>query len=162
MGRDSSLIRVKLSTKEMLRRLGEMGDSYDAVIRRLLDQAEASGGAASLPVEVCDFLREVAEASGGGIVDVGDAVSRLIAKLGALLGYKGEDFTDWGVRETARARIVTFLGIDDRLTLKTAIVSRVLDSLIKEDGVHELIPLRDEVLFALAQAKMRRVRRHEA
>jgi len=161
MGRDSSLIRVKLSTKEMLRRLGKMGDSYDAVIRRLLAQAE-KGGEASIPEEVLSFLEEVAEASDGAIVDVGDALSRLIAKLGVILGYRGEGFTDWGVRDVAKAKIVTFLGSDDPLTIKTAILNQTLNSLIEEEGIKELIPLRDEILYILAQARLRRSRSHEA
>jgi len=141
-----------------------MGDSYDAVIRRLLVQAEnrSEAGEAAIPEEVLGFLEEVAEASDGAIVDVGDALSRLIAKLGVILGYRGEGFTDWGLRETARAKIVTFLGIDDPLTLKTVILTQTLNSLIKEDGIQELTPLRDEILYTLAQARLRRSRGHEA
>jgi len=42
------------------------------------------------------------------------------------------------------AKIVTFLGSDDPLTLKTAILTHTLNSLIEEEGIRELIPLRDE------------------
>ena len=161
MEKASLTIKVRPSTKERLRRLGNVGDSYDAVIRRLLAQAEKGGGEASIPEEVLSFLEEVAEASDGAIVDVGDALSRLIAKLGAILGCRGEAFSDWGVREVAKAKIVTFLGIDDPLTLKTAILTHTLNSLIEEDGIKELIPLRDEILYTLAQARLRRSRSHE-
>ena len=162
MEKASLTIKVRPSTKERLRRLGNIGDSYDAVIRRLLAQAEKGGGEASIPEEVLSFLEEVAEASDGVIVDVGDALSRLIAKLGVVLGYRGEGFTDWGVRDVAKAKIVTFLGSDDPLTLKTAILNQTLNSLIEEDGIKELIPLRDEILYTLAQARLRRSRSHEA
>ena len=160
--RADHFVRVRRSTKEVLFRLRRMGDSYDAVIRRLLAQAEKGGGEASIPEEVLSFLEEVAEASDGVIVDVGDALSRLIAKLGVILGYRGEGFTDWGVREVAKAKIVTFLGSDDPLTLKTAILTHTLNSLIEEEGIKELIPLRDEILYTLAQARLRRSRIHEA
>jgi len=159
--RADHFVRVRRSTKEALFRLRRMGDSYDAVIRRLLAQAE-KGGEASIPEEVLSFLEEVAEASDGVIVDVGDALSRLIAKLGVVLGYRGEGFTDWGVREVAKAKIVTFLGSDDPLTIKTAILTHTLNSLIEEEGIKELIPLRDEILYTLAQARLRRSRSHEA
>jgi len=159
--KSSLTIKVRPSTKERLRRLGNVGDSYDAVIRRLLAQAEKDGEA-SIPEEVLSFLEEVAEASDGAIVDVGDALSRLIAKLGAILGCRGEAFSDWGVREVAKAKIVTFLSIDDPLMLKTAILNQTLNSLIEEEGIRELIPLREEILYTLAQARLRRTRSHEA
>jgi len=160
--RASQTIKVRPSTKKMLRRLGRFGDSYDTIIRRLLTEAEAKcKGEAAIPEEVLGFLEEVAEASDGVIVDVGDALSRLIVKLGAVLGYKGEAFDDWGVREVAKAKIVTFLGIDDPLMLKTAILNQTLNSLIEEEGIRELIPLRDEILYILAQARLRRSRSHE-
>ena len=160
MEKASLTIKVRPSTKERLRRLGNVGDSYDAVIRRLLAQAEKGGGEASISEEVLSFLEEVAEAS-DGVVDVGDALSRLIAKLGAVLGYRGEAFGDWGVREVAKAKIVTFLGIDDPLMLKTAILNQTLNSLIEEEGIKELIPLREEILYTLAQVRLRRSRSHE-
>ena len=161
MEKASLTIKVRPSTKERLRKLGNIGDSYDAVIRRLLAQAEKGGGEAGIPEEVLSFLEEVAEASNGAIVDVGDALSRLIAKLGAILGYRGEAFSDWGVREVAKAKIVTFLSIDDPLMLKTAILNQTLNSLIEEEGIKELIPLRDEILYTLAQVRLRRSRSHE-
>ncbi len=162
--RAEHFIRVKRSTKEALFRLRRMGDSYDAVIRRLLAERGSGAREADVPEEVYEFLREVAEAcsQGGGIADVGDAFSRFIAKLGVFLGYRGEDFTDWGFREAVKAKIVTFLGIDDPLVLKTTVLTRILDSLIEEEGIQELRPLRDELLYILTQASLRRRRSHEA
>ena len=150
---EKTQIYVSKDIRELLRQIARKDESYDQVIARaILERAKVE-----LPVsaDLYNYLRQLAYAMSepSRILDVSSALSEGFSKLGAILGYRGGGFTNWGVQETAQAKMITFLGIEDPYTLHSAVLMEVLNTLIEEFEVHELRVVKDEIVEILVRAQ---------
>jgi len=144
-------IRIDKPIAEQLKALGKKGESYNDVVQRLLSKAQIN-----VPVEseLYGFLLQLVQAMGKGVkvVDVSSTLGETVAKLGAVSGFRGENFRDWGVQETAKATMITFLGIGDRYTLLSTVMTQSMSTLIDEFGATEFEPILEQTLEAIAAA----------
>jgi len=142
-------IRIDKPIAEQLKALGKKGESYNDVVQRLLSKAQIN-----VPVEseLYGFLLQLVQAMGKGVkvVDVSSTLGETVAKLGAVSGFRGENFRDWGVQETAKATMITFLGIDDPFKLMSTMMTQTINTLIERFGAYEFKPVLEQALEALA------------
>ena len=152
-----TMIRVDKSTAEMLRDLGKKGDSYnDVIIEQFLAKAKVN---VPISPELNEFVRQISHAMSepAQVVDVGSVLGETVAKVGAVSGFRGESFRDWGVQETAKATMITFFKIPDRYTLLSTMMTQSMSTLIDEFGATELEPVLEQTLEAIATAFARRL-----
>ena len=148
---EQTAIRVDKPVAEQLKALGQKGETWNDIVERLLSKAQIN-----VPVEseLYGFLLQLVQGMGKGakVVDVSSSLGEMAAKFGAVSGFRGENFRDWGVQETAKATMITFLGIDDRYTLLSTVMTQSMSTLIDEFGTTELEPILEQTLEAIAAA----------
>ena len=145
------MIRIDKPIAEQLRALGKKGESYNDVVQRLLSKAMVN---VPLSPELYGFLLQLSHAisNPAQVVDVSSVLGEGIAKIGAVSGFRGRSFREWGVQETAKATMITFFNIDDRYTLLSAVMTQSMSTLIDEFGTTELEPILEQTLEAIAAA----------
>jgi len=151
MSDKSTQIHLKVSERSFLRDLKLPGETYGEAIIRL---GQGKTVAVQIPVGLFNFLGQVAEGlkTETRVVDVSSSLGEMAAKFGAVSGFRGENFRDWGVQETAKATMITFLGIDNRFTLLSTVMTQSMNTLIAELGAKELEPVLEQALEAIASA----------
>lgn len=153
MSDERTQMHVTKGVRELVRSLMLPGETYDDTVKRLIHE-RGSSVSIQIPVELYEFLKGIAygvsDEGGIGIVDVSSTVSEWFSKGGAVLGFRGSGFTDWGVQETAKARMITFYGIDDPYLRLSRTLKDVMEVLIDDHGVHELEALYEEAVEILA------------
>jgi len=151
---EQTAIRIDKPIAEQLRALGQKGDSYNDIVEGLLAQAKIN-----VPVDsgVYVFLLQLVKdvEKGAQVVDVSSALGETVAKLGAVSGFRGENFRDWGVQETAKATMITFLGIADPYTLLSTVMTQSMGALIERFGANEFEPILEQTFEAIAASYTR-------
>ena len=151
---EQTAIRIAKPLAEQLKALGQKGETYNDIVERLLSQAKIN-----VPVDsaLYGFFLQLVEDMGTGakVVDVGSGLGEMAAKFGAVSGFRGKNFRDWGVQKTAKATMITFLGIDDPFKLMGTMMSQSISTLIERFGAYEFKPVLEQALEALAVAFIR-------
>ena len=146
-----TMIRLGKSRAGTLRAMGQKGESYDDIITRLLDKTKIN---VAVDSDLYGFLLQIVQDTekGAEVVDVSSALAETVVKLGAVSGFRGENFRDWGVQAVAKATMITFLGIDNRFTLLSTMMAQAMNTLVAELGATELAPVLEQALEAIASA----------
>ncbi len=131
--------------------MGQKGESYDDIITRLLDNTKIN---VQVDSDLYRFLLQIAQGmeKGAEVVDVSSALAQTVIKIGAVSGFRGENFGDWGVQAVAKATMITFLGIDNPFKLLSTLTTRAMGTLIVEHGATEFVPVLEQTLEAIASA----------
>jgi len=133
---------VKSTTHELLKELVRKVDTYDEIIRDIVSRGrgrrELQRGHERGDLRLPQPRGRRSQPGGTGVVDVGDALGRVVIKFSAAVGYQGGGFRDWGVSNVARARIATFLCIQDGFTLNSVVATEALRNLTEHHGVSRL------------------------
>ena len=153
MSDKSTQIHLKVSERSFLRGLLLPGETYGQAIMRLGQEQEQTV-AVQIPVGLYNLLRQVAEGlkTEARVVNVDSLVATSITRVGALAGFRGENFRSWGVQEVAKANLITLLGIDDNYNALNVIMSQTMSTLIERFGAYEFEPILEQTLEAIATA----------
>jgi len=154
MSDESTQIHVKKSERSFLRSLRLPGETYgDAIMRLGQDETVA----VRIPAGLYNLLCQVAEGlrSEARVVDVDSLVSRAFVKTGAVAGFRGESFWDWGAQDVAKANLITLYGIDDNYNVLNVMLSQTMSTLIEKFGAYEFKPVLEQALEAIEAAYTR-------
>ena len=150
----STQIHLKVSERSFLRGLLLPGETYGQAIIRL---GEAKTVAVRIPAGLYNLLCQVAEGlkTEARVVNVDSLVALAFVKTGAVAGFKGENFWDWGAQEVAKANLITLYGIDNNYNALNVILSQTMSTLIDKFGAYEFEPVLEQTFEAIAAAYSR-------
>jgi len=150
----STQIHLKKSERTFLRHLQQPGETYGDTIKRL---GQGETVAVQIPAGLFDLLTQVAEGldSEARVVNVDSLISRAFVKTGALAGFKGHDFWDWGADEVSKANLITLYKIDDNYNVLNVILTQTMNTLIEKYGAVEFQPILEKTLEAVEVAYTR-------
>ena len=147
MSKESTQIHVLKSIRDIVQRTALPGETYSDTIERVFqDETVTIEIPAGLFNQLAVMMSEEAKP-----VAVNSLFSRVITRFGALLGFRGENFWDWGAQESAKANMILFCDIDDNYTALSAAASKAMSTLIKL-GAYEFEPVLEHTLEAIETA----------
>ncbi len=148
---EKTQIYVLKYIRDLVQRTALPGETYSDTIERVFQDETVT---IKIPAGLHNILSQVAEGlkTEARVVNVDSLVATSITRVGALAGFRGERFWDWGTQEVAKANLITLLGIDDNYNALNVIMSQTMSTLIERFGAYEFEPILEQTLEAIATA----------